>query len=198
MRKFNSIVVLLIFLVLAGCASSQQEPDVVYKEGVSSSDGGREWGALEVELIAQKMIESLYQFLREDYQRAAYLEVKKFRNRTSEHIDTSLLTDEISTELIKRRIKFIDSSLTKDSIEEIENGMTGLYDSATAIPTGKLKQPNLYLTGDIREAVTTKDGRELQYLVVTMKLYNIATREIMWQDHARLLKSKAMGKRVEF
>ena len=194
MRKYLiGLTVLTIFM--GGCVSA---PEVVYEREVTEAHGSREWGALEVKLVVEKMVESLYVFLKEDWNGPAYLQVKKFRNRTAEHIDTGVVTDEIATELIKRRIKFLDDSLAEDSIKEMEKGMTGLYDQSTAVPAGFLKSPNFYLSGDIREAVSTRDGREIHLLVVTMRLYNIKTGEILWQENARFLKSKAKGKGKEF
>ncbi|MDA3899462.1 MAG: hypothetical protein PF637_02970 [Spirochaetes bacterium] len=195
MKTVNRLVVLSCILMFVGCVS---KPEVVYEREITEDHGSRQWGALEVKLVVEKMVESLHTFLKEDWEGSAYLQVKKFRNRTAEHIDTAIVTDEIATELIRRRIKFLDDSLTEDSISEMEKGMTGLYDPSTAVPTGRLKSPNLYLSGDIREAVSVRDGREIQLLVVTMRLYEIKTGEIRWQDNARFLKSKERGKGVEF
>ena len=83
---------------------------------------------------------------------------KKFRNRTSEHIDTDMITSEIQTKLIKKRIKFIDDALDQDALKEMEKGMTGLIDPNNAIPVGQLKSPNMYLTGDIRDNVRYRNN----------------------------------------
>ncbi|HRX14702.1 MAG: hypothetical protein JXK07_02500 [Spirochaetes bacterium] len=194
MKKYL-ICLTVLTISISSCVSA---PEVVYEREVTEDHGSREWGALEVKLVVEKMVESLYVFLKEDWNGPAYLQVKKFRNRTAEHIDTGVVTDEMTTELIKRRIKFLDESLAEDSIKEMEKGMTGLYDQSTAVPTGFLKSPNFYLSGDIREAVSTRDGREIQLLVVTMRLYNIKTGEIHWQENARFLKSKSKDKGKEF
>ncbi len=180
------IAVSTFFLVFMVSCS----PEVRYETGITQDHGAREWGPLEIKLTVEKMVDSIYEYLKNDWRGPVYLQVKKFRNRTAEHIDTRLITDEISTQLMRRRITFIDDSLTEEAIAEMEKGMTGMYDQETAVPTGQLKSPNLYLTGDIRESVSQKGNRELQYLVVTMKLFEISTGEIKWQDQAHFLKSK--------
>lgn len=186
----------MAFLVTLSVTSCS--PEVRYEKGVDENDGGVEWGALEVKLTVQKMVASLDDYLKSIGKDKVYIQVKKFRNRTAEHIDTSLVTDEISTELIQRKIRFVDESLADESIEEMNKAESEYYDQSTVAGKGNLKAPNLYLTGDIREAVTSKNGRELQFLVVTLKLYRIETGEIVWQEHARFLKSKKKGKKIGF
>ena len=84
--------------------------------------------------------------------------------------------------------------LTADAIAEMEKGMTGMIDPDSAIPMGQLKSPNLYLSGDIRDNVRTVGGREIQYLVVTLKLYNLKTGVVEWQDQQEFLKSSKKNK----
>jgi PBP1b-binding outer membrane lipoprotein LpoB len=105
-----------------------------------------------------------------------------------------MISDEIQTNLIKKRIHFIDDSLTADAIKEMEKGMSGMMDPDSAIPMGQLKSPNLYLTGDIRDNVRTVNGRQIQYLVVTLKLYNLKTQVVEWQDQQEFLKSTKKDK----
>jgi uncharacterized protein (TIGR02722 family) len=184
MKKFIFLIFISTVLFQMSCS-----PEVRYETGITEDHGTREWGPLEIKLTVEKMVDSIYDYLSDDWEGPVYLQVKKFRNRTADHIDSRLITDELSTQLMKRRITFIDDSLTEEAMQEMERGMTGMYDSETAIPTGSLKSPNLYLTGDIRESVSQKGNRDLQYLVVTMKLYELETGEIKWQDQAHFLKS---------
>jgi len=173
-------------------------PNVKYHPGVTEKEGMPEWGAFEIKMTVIKMVNSLSTFLKDEYKKQAYLQVKKFSNRTSEHIDASLVTDEITTELIKMKIRFIDDTLTDESLAEIERGKSGSVDNSTAVESGQLKSPNLYLTGDIREAVAADNKKDIQYIVVTMKLYDIATGEILWQEHARFLKTRKRTAGVTF
>ncbi|MFW6364857.1 MAG: hypothetical protein ACOC2H_00120 [Spirochaetota bacterium] len=184
MRKFFAIMAALFISAVFSCS-----PEVRYETGITEKHGSREWGPLEIKLTVEKMVESIHAYLKNDWNGPVYLQVKRFRNRTGEHIDTRLITDEISTQLMRRRITFIDDSLSEESIEQMKRGMTGMYDEETAVPTGELKSPNLYLTGSIRESVSEKGNRKLQYLVVTMQLYEIKTGEVKWQDQAHFLKS---------
>ncbi len=188
MKRYLSI---FIFLLLVGCGGGVQYQDV------NKAAGSREWGPKEIKLTVDKMVTSLYSFLKDDWKKAAFIQVKKFRNRTSEHIDTDMITSEIQTKLIKKRIKFIDDALDQDALKEMEKGMTGLIDPNNAIPVGQLKSPNMYLTGDIRDNVRYVNNRKVQYLQVTLKLYNLTTRVLEWQEQQEFLKSSKTN-RIDF
>lgn len=180
MKKFI-LPALLLFLVSCGGGTQYQD--------VNKAEGSLEWGPKEIKVTVDKMVTSLYVFLKEDYKKPSFIQVKKFQNKTSEHIDTDLIVSEIQTRLIQKRIKFIDDSLEADAMKEMEKGMTGMVDPDSAIPAGELKSPNLYLTGDIRENVRYINGKKVQYLKVTLKLNNLKTSVVEWQDQQEFLKS---------
>ncbi len=185
MKKI-AVAALLMFLV--GCGGGTQ-----YKDA-SKDTGSMEWGPKEIKVTVDKMVSSLYIFLKDEYKKPSFIQVKKFQNRTSEHIDTDLMVSEIQTKLIQKRIKFIDDTLEADAMKEIEKGMTGMVDPDSAIPAGELKSPNLYLTGDIRENVRYVNGKKVQYLKVTLKLNNLRTNVVEWQDQQEFLKSTKSDK----
>lgn len=185
MKKFISAA-LLLFLV--GCGGGTQYQDV------NKAEGSLEWGPKEIKVTVDKMVTSLYVFLKDEYKKPSFIQVKKFQNKTSEHIDTDLIVSEIQTRLIQKRIKFIDDTLEADAMKEIEKGMTGMVDPDNAIPAGELKSPNLYLTGDIRENVRYVNGKKVQYLKVTLKLNNLKTSVVEWQDQQEFLKASKTDK----
>ncbi|HPY02383.1 MAG TPA: penicillin-binding protein activator LpoB, partial [Spirochaetota bacterium] len=151
--------------------------------------GSAEWGPKEIKMTTSMMVDSIYSYLKDEWKQPAFLQVKKFQNKTSEHIDTKMISEEIVTQLIKKRISFVDDSLTAEALEEMEKGMSGMIDPDSAVPMGYLKSPNMYLTGDVRDNVRTVKGKNVQYLVVTLKLYNLKTGIIMWQEQKEFLKT---------
>ena len=180
MKKLVSIT-LLILIIGCGGGTTYKDP--------SKDSGSMEWGPREIKITVDKMVNSLYSFLKDEYKKPAFIQVKRFQNRTSEHIDTSLVTNEIQTKLIQKRIKFIDDSLEAAALKEMEKGMTGMVDPDYAIPMGELRSPNLYLTGDIRENVRYVSGRTVQYLQITLRLNNLRTNVVEWQEQQEFLKS---------
>jgi uncharacterized protein (TIGR02722 family) len=187
MKKLSVLGVALVFM-LVSCGGGTQYRDA------KEDKGSREWGPREVKTTVGKMVGSMYKFLKEEYKSPTFIEVRNFRNKTSEHIDTKIVSDEITTNLIKKRIKFVDQTLTEDAVKEMEKGMTGMIDPDSAVPAGMLKSPNLYLTGDIRDNVRTVGNKTVQYLVVTMQLISLKTNVVEWQDQQEFLKASKKNK----
>jgi penicillin-binding protein activator len=187
MKKF-ALLLSLVFLITA-CGGGTQYRDP------AKDKGSAEFGPKEIKMTVNKLAGSMYVFLKDDWKQAAFLQVKKFRNKTSDNsIDTQLISNEIAEYLIKKRIYFIDDSLTKEAIEEMQKGMTGLIDPEAAIPVGMMKSPNLYLTGEVNDNNRTVDGKRLQYLVVSMKLVNVKTGVDVWRDKQEFLKATSKNK----
>ncbi|MFC1669269.1 hypothetical protein ACFL20_02685 [Spirochaetota bacterium] len=177
----KATLLFITFLIIASCGGTQ------YRDPARDR-GSREWGPKEIKDTVNLMVKSLYSHLKAN-KRPAYLQVKKIRNRTSEHIDTKMLADEITSNLIQRRIRFLDPTHTSSAIKEMEKGMTGMVDPNSAIPVGKLKSPNFYLYGSISDNVRYVRGRKVQYLVVTLKLTSLTTGVVAWQLQKQFLKS---------
>ena len=134
------------------------------------------------------MVGSLYNYLKNEWKNDALIRVKKIRNKTSEHIDTKILSNEIVNNLIRKRIQFLDDEYEKDAIKEMEKGMTGIINPEYAIPSGELQSPNIYLYGEINENMRHSGRKQIQYLVVTLKLKEIKSGKLLWQDQKEFLK----------
>lgn len=187
MRKCSILLIFLVFLIVS-CGGG----NVRYGDA-SNASGSKQWGPKEIKTTVNTMVNSLYSFLKNDYKKPVLLQVKRFRNRTSDHIDTKLITDEMIENLIRKRITFVDDSMTKEALAEIEKGMTGIVDPDSAIPVGQLKSPNLFLYGDIRENVRTVGGKRIQYLVVQFKVQEVATGIVVWQKRQEFYKTASEG-----
>jgi PBP1b-binding outer membrane lipoprotein LpoB len=180
MKPFLTAIVLTTVL---GCGATQYRDPALDK-------GSREWGAREIKTTVNTMVASLYQALKDRHE-GVFIEVKKIRNKTGEHIDAKILSDEIVTQLLRRRITFIDRTYTADAVREMERGMTGLVDQESAISTGGLVSPNYYLYGEIRENLQYPGNKQKQYIVVTLTLTSLKTGVVQWQEQQDFYKISA-------
>ncbi len=185
MKKLSSIFVIALF-ILTSCGGGTQYRDV------KKEQGSREWGPKEINETVEVMVSSMYTYLRTDAKNdgieAVLIQVKKIKNKTSEHIDTQMLSQAIVNNLMKKRIRFVDETFSEDAIKEMEKGMTGMVDPEYAVPVGSLRSPNTYLFGDISSNVRTVGGKTHQYLVVTLQLKQISTNMVLWTDQKEFLK----------
>jgi uncharacterized protein (TIGR02722 family) len=183
------IIALFSVLFLFSCGGGSTQ----YRDAAKDK-GSATWGPKEIKTTVSKMVTSLYAYLKDDWARPVIIENRPIRNRTSEHIDTEIVANEIVTNLIQKRINFVDPSMTAAAIEEMGRGMTGLIDPASAVPMGELLSPNFYLYGEISDNVRFVGKKQLQYLVVTLKLTELKTGMVRWQDQKEFLKSSAASK----
>jgi hypothetical protein len=178
----KKILFVTLAIFLGSCASTQ------YADS-KSDKGGRQWGAKEINETVDTMVASLYGSLKKmNKEQGVLIGVNQIRNRTSEHIDTKMISNEISTKLIKRGIPFIDKSQRAESLKEIEFGQTGLADSEGAISAGKLKSPNYELSGDVTDNVAYEGNNKKQFIIVTLKLVDVATTAVVWQERQEFMK----------
>lgn len=188
MKKISFLSIVAVLILVVSCGGGTEYRDA------TKDEGSMEWGPKEIKTTVNKMVDDLYDYLKNDWKQSAILQVQKIRNRTSEHIDTSMLANEMVTNLIQKRIRFIDDTHTKEALQEMEMGMTGLIDPDSAIPMGNLKSPNFYLFGEISDNVRNVGKKRVQYIVVTMKLTNLQTRMLMWQQQQEFLKATKTNK----
>ena len=184
--KKVSFLFIALSIVMAGCGGTQ------YRDA-KKDEGSREWGPKEINDTVGKMVGSLYNYLKNDAKKDGIpyvlIQVKKIRNRTSEHIDTKMLSQAIVNTLMKKRIRFVDENFSKDALKEMEKGMTGMVDPEFAIPVGQLRSPNCYLYGNISANNRTVKGKTLQYLVVNLQLKQLGTGMILWTEQKDFLKA---------
>ncbi|MDH4200217.1 MAG: penicillin-binding protein activator LpoB [Spirochaetia bacterium] len=174
------VTLLLGMFVFSHCASTQ------YADSRKDT-GSRQWGAREINETVDTMVASLYSSLK-DMKHNVLISVSKIRNRTSEHIDTTMIADEISTRLIKRGIPFIDKSQRTETLKEIEFGQTGAADSENAISAGQLKSPNYELIGEVTDSVSYEGNNRKQFIIVTLKLIEVETTSVVWQERQEFMK----------
>lgn len=186
--EIRSIVIKIAFLFCIIILQNSCVSGGTRYDDPTQTEGSIEWGPVEIQKTVTTMVDLIYEFLKSKNE-PTFLELQKIENRSSEHIDTKLLSNEISTNLIKRQIHFIDRAQRLDSIQEAILGKSGLIDSETRIPLGNLKSPNYKLSGEISDNVRYFDGKKVQYLVVTLRLLRLSTGIIVWQDNKKFLKT---------
>lgn len=175
MRKSSLLVIGAMLFFSVSCSSVQyQDP--------AKAKGGREWGAKEIQETTKLMVDSIYAFFKDEWKGPAMIRVKSVVNKSSQHVQPKMLTNAITSNLIKKKIAIEEDEFIKETLEEIEKSQAGLIDENYSIPVGSLKSPNFILSGRIDDNVTYEGGKETQYIVVMMKLTNLATGQSVWSD----------------
>lgn len=205
MKKFLPLFVLAT-LGLSACTSiGYDDPDKV--ETVNMK-----FGSTDLQSIADAMVQSLLSSPNLQYidhsgkgdDKRVVLLTGNVNNRTSEHIDTSSITDSIRTALLKSgRIRLAATNQGQDELgTQVRFQMeSGRVDPNLIRQFGKQIGADAVMYGNLRSIEKSKDrnledgGRKTDdvYYKFTLEVVNIETGEVIWIDEKEIRKSKKTG-----
>lgn len=189
MVKKMLIVGLLVISV--GCTVSTREiaPDaqVIYDEGYHFSDKKK---------IVRVLVESL---LKKPPIVAAtdrpVIIVYGVTNRTSEHISTSAITDDIRQALLASgKVRFVNETQRENIAKEADYQHGGKVDPETRIKLARQIGAKYMLTGTLRSMEKEQlrqvrfKKKELQYYSLNLELTSIETGLMEWADSAEVIR----------
>lgn len=176
-------------LALAGCSKQ-----VTYGNPEQVETLTPEFGSTDLQMIASKMAQSLLASpVITSKPKPPLLYVATVKNKTDEHIDTQSITDKISTTLIQSgKVQFTAmADIPKELVDQLEyQNKSGLVDPTTAKPVGKHVGADYMLTGEITSIVKKSGSTKDYYYKITLKLANIQTAVIEWQDEKEIRKGE--------
>lgn len=119
-------------------------------------------------------------------------------NRTSEHISTSGITDDIRSELLARGTARFVNRVQRDTIEkELSYQYGGNVSAETRIRMGRQVGADYMITGTLR-SIRKKEPdqvrlkrRTLQYYSLTLELTDLESGLIEWSDSAEIVREAA-------
>ena len=116
-------------------------------------------------------------------------------NRTSEHISTSGITDEIRKEILQTgKARFVNKEQRENIIQETEYQDSGRVSQATRIKQARQLGAKYMLTGTLR-SIEKKEGRQFRltkknyiYYSLNLELTDLETSLIEWADSVELIR----------
>lgn len=196
MKKILSIIFFGIFAmsapsIFSGCSATTRDisPDEVihYDEGYDFSDKNAIVKALVGSLAAKPPLVARYD--------RPVIIVYDVANRTSEHIDTSGITDDIRQEILASgKARFVN----REQRNNIEKELAYQYGGNVSAETRTLKARQIgaeyMLTGTLR-SIEKKQPKQirlkkkvLQYYSLTLELSDLQTGLIEWTDSAEIVR----------
>ena len=188
-RKITFFSVLLCSAFLIACSG----PQVRYGDAKGVETVNANYGSTDLQMIAESMTRSLLQSkpisASKDAPRVTLAEVK---NKTSEYIDTTVITDKIRTQLLKSgQVRFaVSISEMQNQVDELKRqNQTGLYKSSTISKTGNMQGAQYRIEGSIASIVkTNKDVKDVYY-VFNLNLIDNESGLIEWADEKEIRKT---------
>ena len=177
-------------LLGTGCSSS---PQVTYQDPTAVETVTSDFGTTDIQLITDKMVSSLLEspVLGSD---RPVLWVSPIRNKTSEHIDTKMITDRIRTAMLKSgKVRFTAASdISRELQQQIDyQNDASVVDPRTAVRAAKQVGAKFLVYGEIGSIVKQTDTTKLVDYQVTLNLTNVETGLIEWADDKTIRKGTA-------
>jgi len=190
---FSLIMLAGVSLQMAGCATTRTlDPgqEVHYDERYDFSDKKKIVDKLTNSLLAVQQIPASA--------RKPMLIVYKVFNETSEHINTSGITDDIRLALLKSgKYRFINKAQRNNLLDEAAYQAEGHVDPAMRIHTGKQLGADYILSGALR-SIEKKEPphirltkKKMIYYSLNLELTDIDTGEIVWADKVELARESS-------
>ena len=178
-----------IMITLMACSG----PQVRYGDTRAVETVTVDYGSTDLQSIAEAMARSLLQTKVISGSRdAPTVTVADVKNKTSEYIDTRVITDKIRTQLLKSgQVRFaVNINEMQSQVDELKRqNQSGLYKNSTISKTGNMEGAKYRIEGSISSIVKlTKNVKDVYY-VFNLNLINNETGLLEWADEKEIRKT---------
>ena len=196
-------VLAIIAVGLSGCAS------VKYGDATAQETVNERFGSTDLQMTAKSMTESLLASPVIGEATAAskrpVMFVERIDNKTDEHIDTESVLDSMTTKLLQSgKVRLVDMSRVESARSQLNfQNKDDMVDPKTAIRFGQMIGAEYMFYGNLssiyKEAgstgsITSKFTKTRSvYYKFTLKLMNLKTGLVEWQDEQEIRKTGKTG-----
>lgn len=180
----------LVLVTLAGCAVA---PTVRYGDSKAVETVTTEFGSTDLQIIAETMARSLLvSGVVADSRETPTITVSEVRNKTTEYIDTRVITDKIRTQLTRSgKVRFaVSINEMQNQVDELKRqNQTGLYSSQSKTKMGNMTGAKYRVEGAISSI--TKQNKNVRdvFFVFNLNLINNETGVVEWADEKEIRKT---------
>jgi len=180
----------LVLVTLVGCAVA---PTVRYGDSKAVETVTTEFGSTDLQIIAETMARSLLvSGVVTDSREAPTITVSEVRNKTTEYIDTRVITDKIRTQLTRSgKVRFaVSINEMQNQVDELKRqNQTGLYSSQSKTKMGNMTGAKYRVEGAI-SSITKQDKNVRDvFFVFNLNLINNETGVVEWADEKEIRKT---------
>ena len=191
-KKFPSYVLSALVLVsLTGCLTTA--PTVRYGDSKAVETVTTEFGSTDLQTIAETMARSLLvSGVVAESREAPTITVSEVRNKTTEYIDTRVITDKIRTQLTRSgKVRFaVSINEMQNQVDELKRqNQTGLYSSQSKTRMGNMTGAKYRVEGAISSIIKQNKNVRDVFFVFNLNLINNETGLVEWADEKEIRKT---------
>jgi uncharacterized protein (TIGR02722 family) len=195
LKKYNGFFFLAVILVFSACASTQ----VSRTDKLSDVNG--DWNPNDVQVACNELLQKCLSDPRIDQYVNDFAKkhggdnpaviVLSFKNATSEHIDTAIISNKMRNVILNSgRLEFVEGGEAREQIREERSDQNNNNASAeSAARIGKELGANLALYGDVRSIVNTEGNKQTRSYYINANIANTETNRLIWADGVEINKS---------
>ncbi|WP_116963739.1 penicillin-binding protein activator LpoB [Fastidiosibacter lacustris] len=192
MKKICLLPTLLSVSLLAGCASSG---NVSYVDPQGVDTTSINFNSTDLQTTTQKMVGGMLSspaIARITAGAQPVVFFSTIKNETAEHINTGMLANTVSTEIINSgKFQFTDMSQVKEMKEQMDyQAGSGMVDQATAIKMGQQIGAQYMIYGSIADMQSMNSNQQSLFFLITLKMIDLKTGIIVWQDQKQIRKTQ--------
>ena len=178
------VITVISLLLLSTCGGT---PTVQRVESGTEPDLSGYWNAHDVRIVCDSLLKDCFssprvdQILREAGSRRPTVIVGRFRNESSEHIDTEILSTMMETTIFNSgRMDFVAPANLREELRAERLDQQGNASVETAARLGREIGANYMMTGNVRTIIDREGNRTVRTYFVTAELTNIETNARVW------------------
>jgi len=186
MKKIAGIAGAGFFLLLlSSCVST---PKVSRVDASTQTDLSGYWNDTDVRIVCRTLIDSCLNSaridqIRKDKKRTPTVIIGRFKNDSSEHIDTEIITINMRNAIINNgKLEFVAGGDTRNDIRAERQDQQSNASEATAASLANETGADFMLTGSVKTIIDRAGNQTARTYLVTAELTDIETNRIVWSD----------------
>ena len=196
------VVLAVVALVFSSCAS---------KAGVSRVDAGTQidlsgyWNDTDVRIVCESLINDCLSSPRVDQaikamgRKTPTVIVGRFKNESSEHIDTSIISSVMETTIFNSgKMDFVAGGSTRDDLRAERQDQQSNASERTAAALANETGANFMLTGSVKAIVDKAGNQTVRTYFVNAEMTNIENNQRMWMGSNSEIKKVVVRAKNKF
>jgi uncharacterized protein (TIGR02722 family) len=193
MKKITGIVG--VVLLLAGSCASSPSSGVTRVDSSTQTDLSGYWNDTDVKIVCQSLINDCLNSPRVDQAikamggKTPIVLVGSFRNESSEHIDTSIISSTMEVTIFNSgKMDFVAGGSTRDELRAERQDQQSNASEATAAALANETGANFMLFGSVKTIVDKAGNQTVRTYFVTAEMTNVETNQRMWMGQNNEIK----------
>jgi len=181
--KKTTLLILTIFILLSACATTK----VKRIDSNTQTDLSGYWNDKDVRIVCESLINDCLSSQRVDQaikamgKKVPVVIVGSFRNESSEHIDTAIISSIMETTIFNTgKMDFVAGGAARDALRAERQDQQVNASEKTAAALAKETGADFMLLGTVRTIIDKVDNKSVRTYFVSAELTSIETNQRIW------------------